>query len=60
MEAWRLRDSGMTACEALHPLVDELPDEHNSGTLVSLDRGLSDVSAGRLKPLPDYERERGL
>jgi hypothetical protein len=28
--------------------------------LVSLDRGLADLAAGRVKPLADYERERGL
>ena len=29
-------------------------------TLSSLDRGLDDISAGRVKPLDEYERERGL
>jgi hypothetical protein len=29
-------------------------------TLASLDRGLADVAAGRVKPLDEYERERGL
>lgn len=29
-------------------------------TLDSLDRGLADVKAGRVKPLDQYERERGL
>jgi len=28
--------------------------------LASLDRGLDDAQAGRLKPLDEYERERGL
>ena len=28
--------------------------------LASLDRGLVDVAAGRVKPLSEYERERGL
>lgn len=28
--------------------------------LASLDRGLADIAAGRVKPLEDYERERGL
>jgi hypothetical protein len=28
-------------------------------TLASLDRGLADVAAGRVKPLDEYERERG-
>ena len=29
-------------------------------TLESLDRGLSDIASGRVKPLGEYERERGL
>jgi hypothetical protein len=29
-------------------------------TLASLDRGLADVAQGRVKPLDQYERERGL
>jgi predicted transcriptional regulator len=32
----------------------------DAATLASLDRGLADVSAGRVKTLADYERERGL
>ena len=28
--------------------------------LESLDRGLADIEAGRVKPLDQYERERGL
>jgi hypothetical protein len=28
--------------------------------LASLDRGRADLAAGRVKPLADYERERGL
>ncbi len=28
--------------------------------LASLDRGLDDIKAGRVKPLEQYERERGL
>jgi len=28
--------------------------------LASLDRGLADVAAGRVKPLAEYQRERGL
>jgi hypothetical protein len=28
--------------------------------LASLDRGLADVAAGRVKPLEQYKRERGL
>jgi hypothetical protein len=72
----------MTNREALHQLVDQLPDEQaelarvwledlsgaadpdgpplDAATLASLDRGLADVSAGRVKTLADYERERGL
>ena len=29
-------------------------------TLASLDRGLADIAAGRVKPLDEYKRERGL
>ncbi len=72
----------MTAKDALHHLVDELPDDHtelarvlledlrdaadvdgpplDAETLASLDRGLADVAAGRVKPLGEYKRERGL
>jgi len=72
----------MTTREALHHLVDELPDEQaelarvwledlreaadengppfDAATLSSIDRGLADVAAGRVKPLEEYERERGL
>jgi len=34
------------------PLDDEAP--------ASLDRGIADSAAGRVKPLDEYERERGL
>lgn len=72
----------MTTREALHHLVDELPDEQaelarawledlreatdengpplDAETLASIDRGLADVAAGRVKSLEEYERERGL
>lgn len=72
----------MTNKEALHRLIDRLPEEQaelarvwiedlngaadsdgppiDAATLESLDRGLADVSAGRVKTLADYERERGL
>jgi hypothetical protein len=32
----------------------------DAATLASLDRGLADASEGRVKPLEQYERERGL
>lgn len=32
----------------------------DAATLESLDRGLADVAEGRVKPLDQYERERGL
>lgn len=32
----------------------------DAATLASLDRGLADVAEGRVKPLDEYERERGL
>ena len=72
----------MTTKDALHQLVDQLPDEQarlarvwledlrdaadadgpplDAATLASLDRGLSDVAEGCVKPLDQYERERGL
>lgn len=72
----------MTTRDALHQLVDELPEGKaelahtwlldlrdaadeagpllDSETLSSLDRGLADLAAGRLKSLAEYERERGL
>jgi hypothetical protein len=72
----------MTTRDALHQLVDQLPDAQaelarawlqdlraaadedgpplEPEALASLDRGLADLAAGRLKPLADYERERGL
>ncbi len=72
----------MTTKDALHHLVDELPDGQidlarelledlrdgadiggsalDAETLESLDRGLADISTGRVKPLDEYKRERGL
>jgi len=72
----------MTTKEALHHLVDELPEDQtelarvlledlrgaadpggpplDAETLTSLDRGLADIAAGRIKPLEEYKRERGL
>lgn len=74
--------ASLTAKEALHHLVDELPEDQaelarqwiedlrhaadddgpplDAETLASLDRGLGAISAGRVKPLDEYERERGL
>jgi hypothetical protein len=72
----------MTTKEALHQLVEELPEDQaelarqwledlrhasdeggpplDTETLTSLDRGLADIASGRVKPLDEYERERGL
>jgi hypothetical protein len=72
----------MTTREALHRLVDDLPDDQaelarvwledlrgaadddgpplDAEALASLDRGIADVAAGRVKPLKEYDRERGL
>lgn len=72
----------ITAKEALHRLVDELPDSQvelarewmedlrdandvggpplDKEALTSLDRGLADISVGRVKQLDAYKRERGL
>jgi hypothetical protein len=32
----------------------------DASTLASLDRAIADVAGGRVKPLEEYERERGL
>ena len=72
----------MTTREALHQLVDQLPEDQaelaharlqdlrdaadedgpplDPEALASLDRGFADVVAGRVKPLAEYECERGL
>lgn len=72
----------MTTKEALHHLVDELPEDQNelarallkdlrdaadadgptldAEALASLDHGLDDIAAGRVKSLEEYKRERGL
>ena len=72
----------MTTKEALHQLVEELPEDQadlarhlledlrhasddggpplDAETLASLDRGLADISEGRVKSLDEYERERGV
>jgi hypothetical protein len=72
----------MTTKEAVHHLVDELPEDQtelarvlledlrdaadvdgpplDAETPTSLDRGLGDIAAERVKPLDEYKRERGL
>ena len=72
----------MSTKDALHLLVDEMPDDQaelarqwiedlrnatdedgpplHSETLASLDRGLADVAAGRVKSIAEYDHERGL
>lgn len=72
----------MSTREALHQLVDELPEDQaelarawledlrdaadfdgpplDAESLASLDRGIEDVKAGRVKSLEEYERERGV
>ena len=72
----------MTTREALHRLVDQIPDDQvelarvwledlrdaadvddtplDSATLASLERGMADVTEGRVKSLEQYEHERGL
>ncbi len=39
---------------------DEDGDPPSPEELASLDRGLTDIQQGRVKPLRKYERERGL
>ena len=72
----------MTTREALHELIDQLPDDQaelarvwledlrnaadedgaplDTSALAALDRAIADVAAGSVKPLEEYERERGL
>ena len=72
----------MTTRQALHELVDQLPDDQaelarvwledlrnaagedgaplDDSALAALDRAIANVAAGRVKPLEEYERERGL
>jgi predicted transcriptional regulator len=44
----------------LRDAADEDGPPLDAEALASLDRGLADVAAGRVKPLEQYERERGL
>jgi predicted transcriptional regulator len=54
----------MTTREALHQDPRHAADEDgpplDAEALAALDRGLADVAAGRVTPLEDYERKRGL
>jgi hypothetical protein len=61
----------MTNCRRTKPslrvLLEDLRDATDvdgppldAKTLASLDRGLADIAAGRVKPLNEYKRERGL
>ena len=46
--------------EDLRDAADEDGPPLDAEALASVDRGLADVAAGRVKPLDEYERERGL
>lgn len=46
--------------EDLRHASDEDGPTLDAEALASLDRGLADVAAGRMKPLAEYELERGL
>jgi hypothetical protein len=46
--------------EDLRCAADEEGLPPDAETLASLDRGIADVAAGRMKTLEHYERERGL
>lgn len=46
--------------EDLRAAADDEGPPLDAVTLASLDRGLADMSKGRVKPLDQYERERGL
>ena len=49
------------AClQDLHGAADEDGPPLDPEALASLDRGLADLAAGRVKPLAEYVRERGL
>ncbi len=46
--------------EDLRSASDEDGPPPDAETLASLDRGIADVAAGRVKSLEEYEHERGL
>jgi hypothetical protein len=46
--------------EDLRGAADDEGPSLDTATLASLDQGLADVAEGRVKPLEQYERERGL
>ena len=46
--------------EDLRYAADEDGPPLDTEALASLDRGLADVAAGRMKAIAEYERERGL
>ena len=46
--------------EDLNGAADEDGEPPSPEELASLDRGLADIKAGRVKPLRKYERERGI
>lgn len=46
--------------EDLNEAADEDGEPLSSEEHASLDRGLADIQEGRVKPLREYERERGL
>ena len=46
--------------EDLRDAADDYGPALDAAALESLDRGLADVAEGRVKPLDQYERERGL
>ncbi len=46
--------------EDLRNASDAEGDPLDPKALASLDRGLKDIAEGRVKPLEEYERERGL
>ena len=50
----------MTTREALRGTSDEDGPPLDTDAFSSLDRGIADVAAGRVKSLSEYERERDL
>lgn len=53
-------DLARVLLEDLRDAADTDGPAPDAETLASLDRGLADIAAGRVKPLEEYKRERGL
>jgi len=60
MSCRKIRRNSRAVAQDLRDAADDDGPPLDAEALASLDRGLADVAAGRVKPLADYERERGL